>query len=160
MTRYERIFGAGPRGILITIGLFGVAWGFKEEVALPAITENTSLRWSVFVLSVIGAMGLAFWSAKSLPPKERGQKLATLGAYRYFRHPIYATFVSGFDFGLAMLLNNWIYLLWAILVHCYWHANVVSEERLMRDAFPGENDAYCSVTGRFFPRISSFKRRE
>ena len=160
MTTYERIFGAGPRGILLSIALFALAWSLEAAAGLPPITNNIVIRWSIFVLSVIGAIGLALWSAKSLPPAERGKKLITSGAYRFLRHPIYATFLSCFDFGLAVLLNNWIYILWAISLHFLWHLNIISEERLMRKEFPIEYDGYCAVTGRFIPRINYFKHNK
>jgi len=160
MTTYERIFGAGPRGILLSIVLFALAWKLNAVIGLSAITNSIVSRWVIFLLSVIGAIGLALWSIKSLPPDKRGLNLATTGAYRYFRHPVYATLLSCFNFGLAMLLNSWIYILWAILVHGLWHWNIMSEEKLMRDAFPKEYDDYCAKTGRFIPRINSFRRKK
>ena len=160
MTTYERIFGAGPRGILLSIALFAVTWMLKTTVGLPIITNSIVFRWAIFVLSVIGAIGLALWSVKSLPPDERGQALITTGAYRCLRHPIYATFLSCFNFGLAVLLNNWIFILWAILIHCLWHLNIVSEERLMRKEFLNEYDEYSATTGRFIPRINYFKHNK
>ena len=153
MTKYERIYGAGPRGIVLSIALFALVWKLEPAVGLPIITSSNVTRWSIFVVSVVGAISLAIWSAKSLPSTERGIILVTSGAYRYFRHPIYATFLSCFDFGLAILLNNWIYILWAIFLHPLWHLNIISEERLMRKEFPIEYDDYCAVTGRFFPKI-------
>jgi len=153
MTSYERIYGAGPRGILLSVVLFVLAWKFETTLGLPSITDSDVARWVIFVSSVIGAVGLALWSIKSLPAAERGKKLITTGVYRYLRHPIYATFLSCFDFGLAVLLNNWIYLLWAVLLHGLWHWNIRSEEALMKREFPEEYDAYCALTGRFVPRL-------
>lgn len=160
MTTYERIFGVGPRGILLGMVSLALAWKLETAVGLPLITNSIVFRWSMFSFSVIGAICLALWSARSLPPTERGKKLITSGAYRHFRHPIYATFLSCFDFGLALLLNNWIYILWAILLHCLWHLNIISEERLMRKEFPIEYDEYCAMTGRFIPRINYFRHNK
>ena len=42
---------------------------------------------------------------------------------------------------------------WAVLLHPVWHWNIRSEEQLMCDAFPGEYEAYCAKTGRFFPKL-------
>ena len=160
MTTYERIFGAGPRGIVLSIVLFALTWKLETVVGLPLISNNIVFRLSIFALSVIGAIGLALWSAKSLPPGDRGKTLITSGAYRYLRHPIYTTFLSCFDFGLAVLLNNWIYILWATLLHSLWHLNIISEEKLMRKEFPIGYREYCAMTGRFIPRINYSKHNK
>lgn len=112
----------------------------------------------VFGLSLVAALFLVIWSLRSLPLVSRGHELVTKGAYRYIRHPLYASFLSCFNFGLAVLLNNWIYIIWAILVHAVWHWNIDSEEKLMKKMFPKEYAEYCKVTGRFIPRLSSFKQ--
>lgn len=163
MNSYERIFGAGPRGVLFSeaaplassLALLAVAWQWESVAGLPSITASYLARWGVFVLSVVGAVLIIVWSLKSLPPATRGKKLVTNGAYRYLRHPLYAALVSCFNFGLAVLLNNWIYIIWAVLLQGIWHWNINSEEKLMRQEFPSEYEEYCQVTGRFIPRMGS-----
>ena len=108
MNSYERIFGAGPRGSLISLALLAVAWQLESVVGLPSITASYFARWLVFVLTLIGTVLIVVWSLKSLPPATRGKELVTNGAYRYLRHPLYAAFLSCLNFGLAVLLNNWI----------------------------------------------------
>lgn len=122
---------------------------------LPIIIPSFFARWAVFVLTLVGAVLVVVWSIKSLPPAQRGQELITNGVYRYLRHPLYAAFVSCLNFGLAVLLNNWLYIIWAVLVHGIWHWNIESEEKLMRKEFPTEYEEYCQKTGRFIPRIGS-----
>ena len=153
MNTYERIFGAGPRGLLISLALLAVSWQLESVVSLSNITTNHFFRWVIFVLTTVSSIILILWSVKSLPPSSRGKELVTTGAFRYFRHPIYAAFLSCFNFGLALLLNNWIYMIWAILLHGVWHWNIRSEEKLMKREFPKEYEEYCEVTGRFVPRI-------
>lgn len=153
MKTYERIFGAGPRGLLISLVLLGLTWRFESTVGLPTITRSPSVRWFLFTVAVIGTVILVVWSIKSLPPSARGRELVTRGAFKYFRHPLYAAFLSSFNFGLAVLLNNWIYIIWAIALHGVWHLNIISEERLMKRQFPEEYVDYCAKTGRFVPRL-------
>ena len=160
MNTYERIFGAGPRGLLISLVLLALAWQFESAVGLPSITDSYLARWLVFGLTVVGAVFLVVWSLKSLPPATRGQKLVTNGAYRYFRHPLYAAFLSCFNFGLAVLLNNWLYIIWAGLLQGVWHCLIESEEKLMRQEFPQEYEEYCQITGRFIPRIGSWQKNK
>ena len=160
MNSYERIFGAGPRGSLIGLALLALAWQLESVVGLPSITASYVVRWLVFVLTVIGTVLIVVWSLKSLPPATRGKKLVTNGAYRYLRHPLYAAFLSCLNFGLAVLLNNWIYIIWAVLLHGVWHWNIESEEKLMRQEFPTEYKEYCQITGRFIPRIGSWQHNK
>ena len=158
MNVYERIFGAGPRGLLISLALLVLAWQLETAVSLPSITDSYFVRWVVFASSTVGSAIVMVWSLKSLPATVRGKDLITTGAYRYLRHPLYAAFLSCVNFGLAVLLNNWIYILWAVLLHFVWHWNVRSEEKLMRQAFPREYVEYCKATGRFVPRIFHWQR--
>jgi protein-S-isoprenylcysteine O-methyltransferase Ste14 len=153
MRTYDRIFGAGPRGLLSSLAFLAFAWYLKSVVNLPRIIANDAARWAMFIMSTVGTTLMLIWSVKSLRPEERGVKLVTTGAYRYLRHPLYAAFLSCFNFGLAVLLNNWIYIIWAILVHGIWHWNIGSEETLMKRAFPKEYEDYCKITGRFVPRF-------
>ena len=157
MNTYERIFGAGPRGFLISLALLALAWQLESAAGLPSITTSNLARWVVFVLTVVGAVFVVVWSLKSLPPATRGKELVTNGVYRYLRHPLYAAFLSCLNFGLAVLLNNWIYIIWAVLLHGVWHWNIESEEKLMRQEFPTEYEEYCQITGRFIPRIGSWQ---
>ena len=160
MNTYERIFGAGPRGLLLSLGLLSLAWQLESAVGLPSITTSLLFRWVVFVLTAVGSIILVFWGVKSLPPAARGKELVTTGAFRYLRHPLYAAFLSCLNFGLAVLLNNWIYIIWAVLLHGVWHWNIGSEEKLMRREFPKEYVEYCKRTGRFIPRIWNLKQNK
>ena len=153
MNTYQRVFGAGPRGLLISIALLALVWRLESAVGLPNIASSQSFRWVVFLLSAVGTIILTLWSARSLPPAARGKELVVTGAYRYLRHPIYAGLLSCLNFGLAVLFNNWIYVIWAVLLHGVWHWNIRSEEKLMRQEFPKEYEEYCKVTGRFIPRF-------
>jgi len=96
---------------------------------------------------------LMIWSLFSLPPTKRGKILVINGAFKYFRHPLYAALISFFNVGLAILLNNWIYLIWALIVHLLWHWNVRSEEELMEKIYADDYINYCKVTGRFVPML-------
>ncbi len=151
MTTFQRLFGTGPRGMAISLVLLAGAWQIDERLALPGITSTDALRYGVSAVLITIALLVIVWSVTSLPPAERGKRLVTSGAFRFFRHPLYAALVSFLNFGLAVLLNGWIYLAWAVIVHLVWHWNVRGEEALMREAFGGEYEDYCRTTGRFLP---------
>lgn len=160
MNNYLRIFGVGPTGLLISVLLLLIAFFLEDHLGHLQISGNDFLRWSVFGgMSVVTAL-IALWSIVSLPITKRGKRLATTGAFGYFRHPLYGAFLSFFNFGLAVLLNNWIYILWAVVQHPVWHWLIKHEEELMEKRFPGEYESYVLKTGRFFPRISLRKQRD
>ena len=153
MNNYLRIFGVGPTGFLISALLLLVAFLLADSLGHLQISGNDLLRWSVFVgLSVVTGL-VMLWSVISLPITERGKSLITTGAFRYFRHPLYGACLSFFNFGLAVFLNNWIYILWAVIQHPVWHWLIKFEEKLMEKRFPGEYEAYALETGRFFPKL-------
>ncbi len=151
MTTFQRLFGTGPRGFAISLLLLIGAWQLDERLALPVITSTDTLRYGVSAALIAIALFVIVWGVTSLPPAERGKRLVTSGAFRFFRHPLYAALVSFLSFGLAVLSNGWIYLAWAAIVHLLWHWNVRGEEALMREEFGGEYDDYCKTTGRFLP---------
>lgn len=93
------------------------------------------------------------WSFRSLPTADRGNKLCTSGAFKYVRHPLYAAFLSVFDFGFAIYLNGYIFVLWAVLLHPIWHYLVKYEERTMIDTFGEAYLEYQERTGRFLPKL-------
>lgn len=154
MTTYQRIFGTGPRGLIISLVLLAIFAVIAKNSAYGPITGSDFLRYSIFGLSMVITTIIIFWSTKSLPPLQRGKKLVTRGAYKYFRHPYYGAFLTFFNVGLAVFLNDWFYLLWAIILHPLWHWNVKGEERLMKREFPHEYPIYIQKTRRFVPTIA------
>jgi protein-S-isoprenylcysteine O-methyltransferase Ste14 len=114
-----------------------------------------SLRTRLIIVALSGALALAIvvWSLRSLPVSMRGRGVCRSGPFRFVRHPLYAAFLSLFNFGFALYLNHWVYVLWAILLHPLWHSIVRSEELLMVGEFGREYEEYIRETGRFVPRL-------
>lgn len=152
-SRLSKIFGSGPAGLLISLLLLFVAYQINERIDPTPLSNDRPLLNSVFVVSILMTLAMIIWSVKSLPAAQRGNKLSTRGAFKYLRHPLYAAFLSIFDFGLAVYLNSYIFILWAVLLHPVWHYVVRYEERLMVDIFGQSYVEYQRRTGRFFPRL-------
>ena len=152
MKRYDRIFGSGPRGTITSLLLLLVAVSFEEALELPALSSNTSYTIMLATTFCICGLALLTWSVVSLPPSERGRHLVKTGAFKYFRHPLYAAFLLFFNVGLAFLLNNWVYIIWALVLHPIWAINVRKEEKLMLLEFGKEYEEYCANTWRFLPK--------
>jgi len=160
MNNFNRIFGSGPIGLLVSLVLLFLAFYLKSLLNITEIFDDHNLlRLSIFAFLTIVSIIIIIWSLISLNPKLRGKTLITTGALKYFRHPLYAAFLTFFNFGLAILLNNWIFIIWAILLHPIWHLLVIKEEKDLKYIFPDEYDKYCKNTGRFFPKLIIKKKR-
>lgn len=159
ISRFSKIFGSGPAGLLISLALFLVAYLLDHRIDPPPLIESPLILNTVLLVSILMTLAVIVWSIRSLPAAERGEQLATHGAYKYVRHPLYAAFLSIFNFGLAVYLNSYIFILWAILLHPAWHWVVRYEEKLMVDIFGQPYAEYRERTGRFFPRLRQGIRR-
>jgi protein-S-isoprenylcysteine O-methyltransferase Ste14 len=77
--------------------------------------------------------------------------METTGAFRYLRHPLYASFLL-FFVGLAYWLDHWVFVLWAVTTLPIWYLSAVHEEKLMRRDFPDYEDHFRR-TPRFIPGL-------
>ena len=155
MNSYQRLFGSGPRGVFYSVVVFLITVTLKDSAGLPPIINSELLRYIIFGGCTLVTILVVIWSLHSLPVEDRGEELITSGAFRYFRHPLYAAFVIFFDFGFAVLLNNWIFIVWAILMIPVWQLTVRYEEKLMLEKFGHAYADYCDQTWRFFPKIQN-----
>jgi protein-S-isoprenylcysteine O-methyltransferase Ste14 len=91
---------------------------------------------------------IALWHQTNDAPRQ----LVTWGAYRYVRHPFYASFLLAYA-GACLLYPHP-----AVLALCVYSAAVLNltaakeERRLAASEFGDEYRAYMAKTGRFFPR--------
>ena len=152
---FSKIFGSGPAGLLISLVLFFIAYMLNEQIDPAPLIESQLILNSVFIIAVLMTLAIIIWSVRSLPASERGNKLSTRGTFKYVRHPLYAAFLSIFNFGLAVYLNSYVFIIWAILLHPVWHYIIRYEEKLMVDSFGQPYVEYQRRTGRFFPRLWS-----
>ncbi|NIM49666.1 MAG: hypothetical protein GTO22_10510 [Gemmatimonadales bacterium] len=153
-TRFAKIFGSGPIGLAISLILLLVAFWINKRIDPPPILDDQLVRSSILLLSILITMALVVWSLKSLPGRDRGNRLCTDGAFKYVRHPLYAAFLSVFNFGLAIYLNSYVFVLWAVILHPVWHYAIRYEERLMIEIFGNQYVEYQKKTGRFLPKLS------
>ena len=161
MNNFNRLFGSGIWGLLISLGLLYIAKMINELVPVPKIFDDQIiLRTIIFGILSIVCIFLIINSFRILQLESRGRVLITTGVFHYFRHPLYAAFITFFDFGLAIYLNKWTIIIWAIILHPIWHLVVRSEEKMMGERFKDQYINYCKTTGRFFPRIITIKSGE
>jgi protein-S-isoprenylcysteine O-methyltransferase Ste14 len=131
---------------LLLYQLFLFAW-----LALMPL-DAVRYHWSQIpiVLQVVGFMVLvtafivisltfrenAFLSPTVRVQHERGQTVITTGAYRYVRHPMYASGLL-LCLGTPLLLGSWYGLLVVVILVLVIAVRVVLEERVLHDELPG-----------------------
>ena len=80
-------------------------------------------------------------------------RLVTTGVYRHVRHPMYSALLL-YGLGQMVTVPNWVvgpsYVV-AMLLMCALRLG--PEEKLMRDEFNGEYEAYASRTKRLIPGV-------
>lgn len=153
MNAFLRVFGAGPLGVLLTIASVGFALWARSRLPFGALGVPAPFRDVVLACAGLATAGGVVWSFRSLPVAQRGRGLCVEGAYRWVRHPLYASFITLGAPGLALFLNHWASLVWLCTLHAIWHLVIPLEERRMVDRFGDDYRAYARRTGRFVPRL-------
>lgn len=153
MNAYQRIFGSGPFGILCSIALVLPAALAQRALPSGALGIPAPVRWAILAVASLATPAGILWSMRSLPVDQRGRELCIRGAFRWVRHPLYASLLSVGVPGLALFLDHWIWLAWVAAVHLLWHVVIRSEERMMEAEFGEAYRSYARRTGRFVPRV-------
>ena len=153
ISRLNKLFGIGPMGMFISLVLLAIAVWLDRVLGHSAILKNPTPLKVVGVVLVIIGLGLYFWSFWTLRNWWAKDELCTMGPFKWFRHPMYAAFITFIIPSVALYLNSWIILFFAVLIHPIWHQLVTKEEKMMFEIFQDEYRSYAAQTGRFLPRI-------
>ncbi len=153
ISRYQKLFGIGPIGLVIGLALFGILWLLdrrlgRAEILVPGgpikafgyILIGTWICWHTWCLHTI-----RLWWRKS--------RLCTTGPFQFVRHPMYAGGIWLVFPGMALALNSWVLLLVPFILYFFYSILVPKEEKMMTAVFGDEYRQYASRTGRLFPRI-------
>ena len=84
--------------------------------------------------------------------RERDQRVASQGVYRYVRHPMYAGGTL-FFFSTSLELGSWYGLIAGALLGALVAARSVLEERMLREKLTGYRDYIARVRYRMFPGV-------
>lgn len=136
-----------------------IVWATSSWLAFADFTPRASPLAAGSLVLVVGLwlfhrthadLG-ANWSAR-LQIVE-AHRLVTSGIYGRIRHPMYLSLLL-YGLGQALVVSNWVAgpcgLTGAILLFAI---RVGPEERMMRERFGAEYDAYATKTGRIIPRF-------
>ncbi len=153
ISRVQKLFGVGPLCVVISIVWLRLAVWVDHIMGHAAILANPApMKVVGGVLAVMG-LGLLFWTMRTLRNWWATDELCTTGPFKWFRHPMYAAWITFIVPSIALYLNSWIILLFVVLLHPFWHQLVVREEKMMFEKFQDEYRVYAARRGRFFPRV-------
>ena len=149
------------RWVLIAFGLIGLLSAY-----LPAYTDRNEIwtldgdtvRWLGVVLFVAGG-ALRIWPVfvlghrfSGLVAIQPGHALVTSGIYGVIRHPSYLGLLVN-ALGWALAFRSGVGVLLTALLVPPLLARIRAEERLLREHFGGEYDAYRTRTSRLIPGL-------
>jgi len=149
------------RWIFAPLALLGLLGAY-----LPAYTDRHDfwvmggepIRWLGVILSIAGGV-LRTWAIFVLGRRFSGlvaiqpeHTLATTGLYGVLRHPAYLGFMVG-SLGWAVAFRSMVGILLAILTIPLILARMQAEERLLREKFGADYDAYRARTARIIPGL-------
>jgi protein-S-isoprenylcysteine O-methyltransferase Ste14 len=150
---FQKIFGVGPLGALLSLMLLALLWLFDGLVGRPAITTHPGFRCATALVLILAGAGLHVWSFMTLQNWWRNDHLCTQGPFKFVRHPMYTAWITLITSGAVLFFNSWIMLAGPVLLHLLWHRLVPREEKMMAAFFGEAYRAYAARTGRFLPRF-------
>lgn len=125
-----------------------MAWPFELAFALLTVALAVASVW--FSVAAVRALGKQWGLAARLINEH---KLITQGPYRLVRHPIY-TSMLGMLLATALAVSRPIALIPAVALCIFGTMiRVRSEERLLREAFGAEFEAYARSVPAIIPRL-------
>jgi protein-S-isoprenylcysteine O-methyltransferase Ste14 len=149
----KRLFGTGPRGVAASLAVLLAATWLDRLTGHPRISNYTGIMAGVSCLLAAMGVALLLWSSWTLRTWWFREELCTKGPFKWFRHPLYAAWITFLLPAAALYADSWIMLATAALLHPLWHRLVRSEETMMFEQFGDDYRHYAARTGRFFPRI-------
>jgi protein-S-isoprenylcysteine O-methyltransferase Ste14 len=151
----------GNRWVLIVFSLIGLLSAY-----LPAYTDRngiwtldgSTIRWLGVVLFA-GGGALRIWPVfvlghrfSGLVAIQPGHQLVTHGVYSIVRHPSYLGLLVS-ALGWALVFRSGVGVLLTALLIPPLLARIRAEEKLLREQFGGEYEAYRARTSRLIPGI-------
>jgi protein-S-isoprenylcysteine O-methyltransferase Ste14 len=142
---------------------FGIAWGVRRSLVPEAWTASPGslARTGTVAALLIASLWLVFAAVQKLGKQWsltarvlESHRLVTEGPYRFVRHPIY-TAMLGLLLATGVAMSRGPAILAAVVIYILGtRLRIGVEERLLRDAFGPEYDAYARRVGGFIPRPS------
>ncbi len=149
----QKLFGVGPIGAAVSFIILAIGFWVDRSLGNPTILRNPVSLKVIGVTLVLAGLGLHSWSMYTLRNWWIKNELCKSGPFKWFRHPLYAAWITFVLPGAALYLNSWTMLFFTILLHPIWQLLVIREELMMRAKFADEYPAYVARTWKFFPKL-------
>ncbi len=141
-------------GIALQGVSYAIIWTFRRQPFTPIVapaSEVLSITLALITMALaVGSVWFVSAAVRSLGKQWslaarvlEGHKLITSGPYRIVRNPIY-TGMLGMLLATSLAISHWMALLIGVLIFAIGTLiRVRSEERLLREAFGQEFEAYA-----------------
>ena len=152
-------------GMLLQAAAYFIVWSFplRQKHFSPATSGSQAVEWGLALLTVsiaVASVWLVNAAARRLGKQwalaarlVEGHTLIQDGPYRFVRNPIY-TGMFGMLLATGLATTQWIPLLAAIgLFIAGTYIRIRSEERLLREAFGSEFEAYARNVPALIPGV-------
>jgi len=150
-------------GVVLQGLSYAIVWSIHRPAFSPIAAFNPVIEIAVAVITVglaVGSVWIMMAAVKTLGKEwsvtarlVEGHNLVTRGPYRFVRHPIY-TGMFGMLLATGLALSHWFSLLIAIVV--FFIGTVVrvrSEEKLLREQFGADFEAYRRSVPAMLPGV-------
>jgi len=148
-------------GIVLQGVGFGIAWGFRRSLtAVPWVPSAAAVARTAGIVLLLGLSLLLVFAAVRRLGKQwsltarvlESHRLVTDGPYRFVRHPIY-TAMLGMLLATGLALSRPAGLLVGVILYSVGtRTRIGAEERLLRETFGADYEAYVRRVGAFLPR--------
>ena len=155
ISKYQKLFGVGPLGIIFSLVLLGLLWLIDRAFDHVEILNDSRMLSLIGLILITLWICWHIWCMKTIRSWWSHDQLCTKGPYRFVRHPIYSGGIWIGGIGIALLFNSWVILLWPLLAYPLWSILVRKEEKMMIRVFGETYKLYASHTGRLFPKCFS-----
>jgi protein-S-isoprenylcysteine O-methyltransferase Ste14 len=150
-------------GVVLQGLSYAIVWSIHRPLFTPIFPASKPVEMAFSLVAIGSAVGAVFivMSAVQTLGKEwsvtarlvEGHKLATEGPYRFVRHPIY-TGMLGMLVATGLAISRWQALVIAIVIFLIGTlVRIRSEEKLLREAFGAEFDAYSHRVSALIPIV-------
>ncbi len=150
-------------GIILQGFAYGVIWAVRRQYFTPIAQMSKPLEIALAILTIalaLSSVWLVIASVRTLGRQwsfaarvVEGHRLVTEGPYKFVRNPIY-TGMLGMLIATGLATSHWLGLLLGLIIFLTGTLiRVRSEEKLLREEFGQEFDAYSARVSSIIPGI-------
>ncbi|MFC1550596.1 methyltransferase family protein [Candidatus Neomarinimicrobiota bacterium] len=159
-TIFQRIFGVGPLGYVVTVLIWYFTYTIERAAGFPQIAISSSFRLLLLIVFVTDAVYLIFGGLYQLIKNGWGKNLIKAGPYRLIRHPLYSAVIYSGTGALAIFFYSWAILISVLPISLFWSWMVQKEETQLINKFGDDYKSYMEISGQFLPSFKKLRKLE